>query len=104
MRIGEQTLTQIRFTIAASPDLCPAEVEPLISSEAVDRGRVLAAERCAIGVVSDSETGKVGDVFAQGQLALDVKPRQRLVGVILCRELASECLKVGDVLGRPPIA
>src|SRR5678816_1552443 len=71
VRVGDQPVRELLVAVEAAPDLRPAEEEPLVAAEAVDHGRRLAAQRDLVCLVRDGEAGEVGDVLAQGELALD---------------------------------
>src|SRR5690606_7535831 len=86
-----------------APRLGEGDEEALLAAEAFQLRRRLAAERVEVGLVRALEAGEVGDVLAQGLLAVDVQARQRLVGVVLRRQLAAGFLEVGHVLLAPPV-
>src|SRR5690606_30478845 len=104
MRIRQQALAEVGLAIVAPPDLGPAEIEALVAGKAVDHRGLLAAQRGDISVVGKGEAGEVGDILAHGELALDVRSRERLISVILRAELAGERLEVRHILRRPPVA
>ncbi len=52
--------------------------EALVAGEAVDDGCRVAVKRCVICRESQLETANVGDVFAQGQMSVDVHARRDL--------------------------
>ena len=66
-------------------------------------GGALPPSECDVGVVRDRQAGKVGDVLAHRQLAVDVHAGQRLVGVVLLLELVEARLERLHVLRRPPV-
>src|SRR5690606_35877184 len=90
-------------TRLVAPGLGEGDEEALLAAEALQLRRRLAAERVEVGLVRDLEAGEVGDVLAQRLLAVDVQARQRLVGVVLRRQLAPGLLEVGHVLLAPPV-
>src|SRR5687767_14259771 len=99
---GEQLLQQL-VAILGAPDLAVAQEEALIAGEAVDHRRRLAAQRHLVGVVGDGEAGQVRDILAEGQLAVHLHARQRLVGAILGDHLVGQLLEGGDVGLAPPV-
>ena len=74
---------KLASAVIPPPDLRPAEEEALIAGRPVDHRRILAAQRRLVGVISDRQAGKVGDILAQREFAVDLLPGQRLIGVIL---------------------
>src|ERR1039457_5748975 len=60
-----------------APHLRPAHEEALLAGQPIDDRRRLTAQRQLIGLVCNGEAGVIGDVFAQRQLAIDRKARNR---------------------------
>ena len=56
------------------------------------------------GVEGGGEAGNVGDVFAEGLLAVDGEIGERLVGVVLGDEGCGDGVEVREILGGPPVA
>ena len=80
------------------------EEELLVAGEAVDDGGGLAVERGVPGVVGGGEAGEVGDVFAEGLVAVEVEVGEGGVGVVLLGEGFDGGVEVGEVGGGPPVA
>src|SRR5438045_4101376 len=76
MRIDLDQADRLRYARFAAPDLRPAVVKTLFAGQPVDDLRRFAAKREFIGAVGDCEARVVGDVFAQGQRAVDVEARR----------------------------
>ena len=103
MAIGNHLRAHRRVAGLFAPRLREGEEEPLVAGESVDHRRGLAAERLVISEIGHGESGDVGDVLAQRLLAVDVQAGQRLVGVVLRRQLLRGRLEVRLVGRRPPV-
>src|SRR6188474_3632819 len=62
--------TEFGFTVFASPALAIADEEPLIAGETIGCAIRLSLQRQVIGIVSAHQAGDVGDIFAQGLMAV----------------------------------
>ena len=71
VRIGLDLRDQRRLARLAAMALREAVEETLVATHAVDHGRGLAFERAVIRLEGDLETGVVGDVLAERELAVD---------------------------------
>src|SRR3546814_19190872 len=100
MRIGDRPLAEVVRAVVAAPDLCPAEIEALVSGQTAVHRRLPAVERGSIGVIGDGDTGEVADILAERQRAVDVLAGQRLILVILFDEALGERLETLDVARR----
>src|SRR3546814_13597306 len=96
MRIGDQPLEEVVLAVVAAPDLCPAEIEALVSGQTADHRRLPAVERGSIGVLGDGDTGEVADILAERQRAVDVLAGQRLLPVLLFDEALGGRLEIGS--------
>src|SRR5690606_26953015 len=79
--------------------------EPLRTGEAVDDGRLLAAERGHVGLPRDAEPAEVADVLADRERAVDgvAGCRDGLERVVLRDERAGPLLERRAVLVGPPV-
>ena len=87
-----------------APFLGEADVQALFARQAVEHGRWLAVQRTLVGLVGDRQAGIVADIFAQGQLAIDVVAGHGAVGAVLLDQAGGQGLEGGAVFGRPPVA
>ena len=87
MRIGQHLTPQQGFAQLRSIVLSEGNKELLIAAESVLNQRCLAPKRGMVAIVGSSNSGKIGDVFRQRLLAVDVYAGEGLVAVILLRVL-----------------
>src|SRR5690606_14045640 len=98
VRIGGDAHLQLLGGEVPAPDGGPVGEEALVAGQAVDH-RILGALGGALhGVVGGGQAAQVGDVLAEGELAVDVQARGRLVAVELLHQLVGagqEALGIG---------
>ena len=104
MRVRTQPLDQRVLAVLALPDLGPGEKEALVAGEAVDDRGLLAAERLAIGAISQRHAADIADVLAQGEPAVDEVARHRLELGILIGYHRGLVFEIGAVRVGPPVA
>src|SRR5205085_6842569 len=104
MRIGQQSRPKIGLAIIAPPDLRPAEIEALITGQAVDHRRFLAVQRRLVGIVRSQDSGQIADILTKREFAFYMRAREHLVGVILLHQFLAEPLEGCDILWSPPVA
>src|SRR5450755_654545 len=68
------------------PSLCPANVEALITRQAVYERSRLLSEAKPIGFIGNREPRIIRNVLTEGELAIDVVAGHRLVGAVLGSE------------------
>ncbi|KAG0772121.1 hypothetical protein G6F21_014567 [Rhizopus arrhizus] len=90
MRVGGQADLGVFRGVLGAPHGGPGEEEALVAGEAVDLRIFLAGGGLLQGVVGGGQATQVGDVLAQGQLALHEHARHRLVAVELRDQLLSK--------------
>src|SRR3546814_16229662 len=83
MRIGDQPLEEVVLAVVSAPDLCPAEIEALVSGQTADPRRLTAVERGSIGVIGDGHTGEGAEILAARQRAVDVLAGPRPTTLLL---------------------
>jgi len=89
--------------VFAGPDLSPTQEETLFRCETVNIGRTrFAVERFLKRVVRDRQTGKVADVFAKRQLAVDKQAGLDFVAVKLLDDARCTLVELGTVGVGPP--
>src|SRR5262245_23876581 len=71
MRIGAELQLQRLLTENAAPRRGPAIEEPLVAGEAIDLRILRAGSGLLQGVVGNAQATEVGDVFTQGEVAID---------------------------------
>ena len=103
VRIGHQLLQQRRLAILLAPHLAEAEEEALIAGETIDSLRLLAAKAALPAIIGDGDAGQIGDILAQGQLAIHLLAGDRLVRAVLGHDLVGALLEALHVFSRPPI-
>ncbi|OQA07501.1 MAG: hypothetical protein BWY66_01373 [bacterium ADurb.Bin374] len=104
MRIALQPVDHLFVARLVTPDLGPAHVEPLIARQAFDDWGFFSLEGNLVGLVSDRQAGVVGDILAEGQLAVHVVSRKGAEGAILGDKPLGAHLEVPMVFLRPPVA
>ena len=72
MRIGQRAQAQLFRPVVLAGPLRIANVEPLIGRETIDWLQVLSLRGILPSHVSQPQSAQVGNVFAAGQLAVDV--------------------------------
>ena len=87
----------------ATPALPECDEEPLIAGQAFGGGSFLAAVCSTVCVVGGRKPGDIGDILAERLFAVEVQAGQRLICVVLGRELVRRRLKMLEVLRRPPV-
>uniref|UniRef100_A0A914Y1P4 Uncharacterized protein n=1 Tax=Panagrolaimus superbus TaxID=310955 RepID=A0A914Y1P4_9BILA len=103
MHIGQQRIAQRLLAALAAPRLGEAEEEALIRGEAFQGLARLALQRQLVSVVGGTQAGHVGDVLAQGQLAVHVHAGERLVAAELRGQRITGSIELLQVLGSPPV-
>src|SRR5690606_9157995 len=83
VRIRGHLLSDGVVAVLRLPDLGPAVEEALVAGQAVDHRRRLTVQRQVVSLEADRRAGRVADVLAHGQAAMDVEARQRLELVVL---------------------
>ena len=78
MRVAHHLATDGVVADFPTPGLGPAEKNALLAAQTVDHRRGLAFQRSAISVECDHYAAEVGNVFAHGQFAVNLRPGQRL--------------------------
>src|SRR5579872_98549 len=104
MSVGEHLLAQGSITALLRPGLRERDEKLLVARETVLRGSGLTGERKLPRVVGGRETAEVGNVLAQGLLAVEGKVWERLIGVVLGRKFRRGGLEMGEVFRRPPVS
>src|SRR5260221_6506070 len=79
--IGGKLLAQGILAHVGAPHLRPREEEALLGREPVDELFLLAGDRALERFVGEARAAEIGDVLAEGQLAVHFHPGQRLVAV-----------------------
>ena len=87
-----------------TPALSVADEEALLGSEAVDRFQFLAAGFTLPGHVSQHQPAQIGDIFAHGQLAVDLDVIHGDILRILVGDATGALVKLFAILRRPPVA
>src|SRR4051812_4374727 len=77
-----------------APALTECNEESLITSQALCGWCFLAAIRRSVSIIRSRQTCDVGNILTQRLLAVQMKTRQRLVGVVLRRELVRSRLEM----------
>ena len=103
VHIGEDCVAQRLVAVLSAPGLCKAQEEALVWCEPVQCLRLLALQRQLIRVVGGGQAGHVGDVLAQGELAVDRQILERFVAAELCGQRVAGGLELLQVLRRPPV-
>src|SRR6267378_1230607 len=78
MGIDDDPLTKLVLADVRAPHLRPREEEALLGREPVDELPLLAGERALQGLEGEARAAEVGDVLAEGQLAVHFHPGERL--------------------------
>ena len=91
--IDEDLLAEGGVAGDGAPVLAEGDEELLVAGEVVDLGGFGAFEGGVEAVVGCGETGYVGDVFAEGLLAVDGDVGEGFVGVVLGGEGGCDCLR-----------
>ena len=103
MGVGAEELAEVGGAIDAAPGDGVGEEEALVAGEAVDGGGGLALQRFVVGVVGDGEAAEVGDVFAEGEFAVDVDVVDADAGVEFLDDFVGAGGVAGAVFGGPPV-
>src|SRR5258708_1379705 len=103
MRINGDETPGLAFARVLAPDLRPRDKEALFGRETVDELAFLAHQRALERLVGEGDAAEVGDVFAEGQLAVDVHAGQHLIAVELVHHLLGAGLELLGVGLRPPL-
>ena len=102
--VAEDLLAEDGFAGDGAPVLTEGYEELLVAGQVVYLRGFGAFEGGVVGVVGGGEAGCVGDVFAEGLLAIDVEIGEGCVGVVLGGEGGGDGVEVGGVFGGPPVA
>ncbi len=103
MHIGQQRVAQRLLAALAAPRLGEAEEEALVGGEAFQGLARLALQRQLVGIVGGTQASHVGDVLAQGQLAVHMHARERLVAAELCGQRITSGVELLQVFSGPPV-
>ena len=103
MHVGQDAVAQRRLARLAAPGLRPAEEEALRRRETLERFVGLARARQRVAVPRGREARDVGDVLAEGQLAVDRQVREWLVLVVLRRERGTRGFEAREIVLGPPV-
>src|SRR5277367_2702004 len=103
MAVGNDLVAQRRVTGLLPPTLSEADKEELIAGEPGRRRRGAALKRHAIGVERRVQAGHIGDVLAQGLLAVDGQIGEWAVGSVLRGQARAGGAKVREVIRLPPV-
>src|ERR1700722_4655902 len=105
MLVGFSDQPRVFGTIVFSPDLLPSQEKTLLRRKTIDLCRCrFAFERFQERRMGDGHTPKVGDAFAFLQLSISVEAWLDFVRIELFGNAVAACLKILQVLGRPPVA
>lgn len=86
MRVGLDVSDFLIGASLATPGLRPAGIESLFTGQAVDHRRAPAAKRQLACFERNGNSGIVGDIFPQCELAVDVISTHGLVGRVLVNQ------------------
>src|SRR5438105_15572102 len=107
VRIDLQEKTACFWTSIVSPDLGPREKKSLFGREFVDLLILLSSrfsrQSLIQGSVSDLDPAQIRNVFAFGQLAIDMEISNCHIAIELLDDFLSAFLKSLFVFGRPPV-
>src|ERR1019366_4049538 len=77
MRVGLDQLDGETIPYLLSPRLRESHIKSLIAAQAIDHWRLMARQRKFVRLVSDCQTGVIGDVFIERQLTVQVTATYR---------------------------
>src|SRR5689334_16148118 len=77
VRIAGRIALHLLWRRLAGPGLRPAEEDPLVARESGKDGRLPAVQRAMISVERHRQPAEVGDIFAHGQVGIDVHAGHR---------------------------
>ena len=104
MRVGLGEQANLLVADVARPDIGVGEEESLLRGEAVGIvAKGLGRHEFLEGGEGYLQAAMVGDVLAQGELAVGVEVGQHLDGVEVVDEDTSPLLEAGGVVSRPPV-
>src|SRR5205085_11752570 len=104
VRVAEQALAKRAFADPGAPALAVGQEEPPVAGPAVDHRRLaMLGEVAAIGGIGHFDAAQIADILAHGELAVDLRARDRLVCVILLAEDRGAGVELLGRLRRPPV-
>src|ERR1039457_7588059 len=102
MRVGLDQLDGETIPYLLSPRLRESHIKSLIAAQAIDHWRLMARQRKFVRLVSDCQTGVIGDVFIERQLTVQVTATYRHEPVVFGHKRLRYGGKSGVVVCRPP--
>src|ERR1700678_2437567 len=103
MYIDQDLLTLRLLSRLGGPFLTKGEEELLLASQTLIHRRGLPAQRRDPGIMGCRDAGIVGDILAQGLLAIHRQIREWLVLAVLGRKRLSRLLEMSEIRLGPPI-